>query len=77
MQSDPKQYIKLVRFVMDSEGYEKQIHVQEKSKVSKDVFNFIKGNTALNKTNNQDISINDNRTSNKKQGTDFSFLIKK
>jgi hypothetical protein len=77
MQSDPKKYIKLVRFVMDTEGYEKQVQVQEKTKASKEIFNFIKGNAAITKSKSQDIDINENPRNNKKQGTDFSFLIKK
>jgi len=76
MQSDPKKYIKLVRFVMDSENYEKQIQVQEKTKASKEIFSFIKGNQAISKVKSQQIETNENLKTNKRQGTDFSFLVK-
>ena len=76
MQADPKKYIKLVRFVMDSENYEKQIQVQEKTKASKEIFSFIKGNQAISKVKGQQIETNENLKTNKRQGTDFSFLVK-
>lgn len=76
MQADPKKYIKLVRFVMDGDNYEKQIQVQEKSKAAKEIFSFIKGNQTINKTKNQTIEANENPRKNKKQGTDFSLLVK-
>jgi len=75
MQQDPKKYIKLVRFVMDAENYEKQLRTQEQSKAAKDVFNFIKGNETLKKTANSQININEDRTK-KATGTNFSFALK-
>ena len=79
MQADPKQYIKLVRYVMDNEGYEKQLQQQEKTKANKEVFSFIKGNAAVSKAKSTNIEI-DNSSSTRtqgKRGTDFSFAIKK
>lgn len=76
MQADPKKYIKLVRFVMDGENYEKQIQVQEKSKAAKEIFSFIKGNQTINKTKNQSIETNESSRKNKQQGTNFSLLVK-
>lgn len=75
MQADPKKYIKLVQFVMDPENYNKRIQTSEKTKVSKEVFNFIKGNKAVStaKTNNIEIQ----PSSSERRGTDFSFAIKK
>ena len=76
MQSDPKQYIKLVRFVMNPEGFQKQIEKKEESKAAAKTFNFIKGNSALNKNKSASIEINENPKKQVK-GTDFSFVIQK
>ena len=50
IQSDPKEYIELVRYVMDKESFMKNIKADIKNKVTDDQFNFVKGNTALSKT---------------------------
>ena len=78
MQADPKKYIKLVRFVMNPEGFEKQIAAKQKTEASKEVFSFIKGNAAVSKAKNPQISISDSSApSSTKKGTDFSFILKK
>lgn len=76
MQADPKKYIKLVRYVMNPEGFENTIKKKEESNAAAKAFSFIKGNAALNKNKNVSIDINDN-PSKKTKGTDFSFAIKK
>lgn len=76
MQADPKQYIKLVRYVMNPDGFKKEIEKKEESKAAAKAFSFIKGNSALNKNKNASFEINDTPTK-KAKGTDFSFAIKK
>lgn len=76
MQADPKKYIKLVRYVMDTEGFEKQIQTKEETKAAKQTWNFVKGNQATGKAKTANVDIND-KTGVKQQGTNFSFAIKK
>ena len=47
VQSNPKEYIDLVRFVMDKENYIKSLKTEINNKVVDKTFNFVKGNTAL------------------------------
>lgn len=75
-QADPREYVDLVRFIMDKKGYLESIHRKEKTSTNKAAFNFIKGNAALNKTTTAQVEINDSRT-NKTKGTDFSFALRK
>lgn len=49
LQSDPKEYIDLVRFVMNKEEYIKKLKTEINNKVTDKTFNFVKGNKALNK----------------------------
>lgn len=75
MQADPKEYIKLVRFVMNPKGFMEQIQKKEESKADAKAFNFIKGNVALSKTKGANVEINEGQGKTSK-GTDFSFAIK-
>lgn len=76
MQNDPKQYIKLVRFVMNPEAYEQQLSKKKETEIAAKTFNFIKGNAAVSSPKNSDVSIED-KSKKKKEGTDFSFVFKK
>lgn len=76
MQSDPKSYIKLVRFVMDPENFEKQIRTKEETKAAVKNFNFIKGNKAVDKVKAADMEIEDKNKSQEYKGTNFSFALK-
>lgn len=67
MQQDPKEYIKLIHFVVDPEGYETKVSTKVKNKVVEKSWNFIKGNTAVTKSTDTQI---DNKTTPK---TSFSF----
>lgn len=75
-QADPKEYVDLVRFVMDKEGYLKSINRKSTTKANAEAFNFIKGNAAVNKKTTQEIKINGN-PDKARRGTDFSFALKK
>lgn len=75
-QADPREYVDLVRFVMDKEGYLKSISRKLTTKANAEAFNFIKGNTAINKKSTQEIKINGN-PDKARRGTDFSFALKK
>lgn len=74
VQSDPKEYVELVQFIMNKEDYLTRIRKQEETKANKKAFNFIKGNASVSKPSSQNVSIN---KSSKRTGTDFSFLINK
>lgn len=77
IQNDPKEYIELVQFVMDKNKYKEQIQKKEKSKASKEVFTFIKGNAAISKAKSNSIEVNENGSrNNQRRGTDFSFVVK-
>lgn len=78
IQSDPKEYIKLVRFVMDRDNYEKQLQEKAQTKAAKEVFNFVKGNAAIDKARTSTFQEKDEKGKSVKQkGTDFSFVLKK
>lgn len=47
LQSDPKEYIDLVSFVMDKDNYLKKLKTDIKNKVTDKEFSFIKGNQAV------------------------------
>lgn len=47
IQANPEEYIDLVRFAMDKEGYLKSIKTDINNKVVDKTFDFVKGNTAL------------------------------
>lgn len=49
MQKDPAQYLDLVHFVMDPEGYKTKLKQNISSKSAKKAFEFIKGNAAAKK----------------------------
>jgi len=69
MQKDPKQYIKLIHFVIDQEGYNKKLTTTEKNKIVDKTWNFVKGNSSVTKsTDNQDTQ---------KQSSKISFSFKK
>ena len=74
IQANPKEYVDLVRYVMDKDTYINKLRQQVKTDVKAETYNFIKGNKSVSKPKAQNISIGD-KNSNKK-GTDFSFLIK-
>ena len=74
-QADPKEYVDLVRFVMDKKGYLASISKTESTKANASAFNFIKGNAAISKATNSQITINGN-PDKARQGTDFSFALK-
>lgn len=76
MQADPKQYIKLVRFVMNPLNYEKAIATKKESEIAKTTFNFIKGNATLQKIKSPTTEIKDTVTKTHR-GTDFSFAQKR
>lgn len=75
LQSNPKDYVELVQFIMDKEGYLGKIRKRESTKANKEAFNFIKGNRAVAKSTSQNVAIDTN--SSKQKGTDFSFILKK
>lgn len=78
MQADPKQYIELVRFVMNPEGFKNQIQAKSDTKAAKEVFSFIKGNATVSKPSNSDITIDDKKSKQfSDKGTNFSFAIRK
>jgi hypothetical protein len=76
LQADPKEYVEFVRFVMDKENYKKSIKRAEKTTANKAAFSFIKGGSALSKTKNSQVQINENKDK-AYRGTDFSFALKK
>lgn len=75
-QADPNKYIELAEFIMDKEGYLKRRETQIQNKVTEKTFNFVKGNTALDKTKG---SRHAEREEDNKQykGTDFSMMFKR
>lgn len=75
IQADPKEYIELVRFVMDRKNYEKAIESKKTTDVAKETFNFIKGNAAVSKTKTSPVEINERADRSTHKGTDFSFLV--
>lgn len=77
IQNDPEQYIELVQFVMDKNKYKERLKTAEKTKASKELFSFIKGNSAVNKKTNNIESTESGSRNTQKRGTDFSFVIKK
>lgn len=76
MQADPKEYVDLVRFVMDKKAYKAALQRKEKTQANSGAFNFIKGNATVGKTKSTQIQINGN-PDNARRGTDFSFALKK
>lgn len=72
VQKDPKEYVELVQFIMDKKGYLERIKQKETTVANKKVFNFIKGNRAIDSVKSTDSSEN-----KKSKGTDFSFFVKK
>ena len=77
IQNDPEQYIELVQFVMDKNKYKERLKTAEKTKASKELFSFIKGNSDVNKKTNNIESTESGSRNTQKRGTDFSFVIKK
>jgi len=53
IQKDPKQYIKLVHFVMAPERYEGKIESKQQKNITAKQWNFVKGNAAVKNTNIQ------------------------
>jgi hypothetical protein len=74
MQSDPQQYIDLVQFVTDKKAYDEKLIRNLKTDVSKNSFNFIKGNNAVKKTGSPNNERDDQNGSSK---IDFSSLLRK
>lgn len=78
MQANPKEYVRLVQFVMNREAYEKQRDLEKTTKIAKDTFNFVKGNAALGKTKATQVDIDENGgKSGGYKGTDFSLALKR
>jgi hypothetical protein len=74
IQQDPKQYVDLVKFVIDKETYLKAFQEKIETQVAKKEFSFIKGNAAVKKAGTSKIE----ETGGGKQGTtNFSLIIKK
>lgn len=75
-QSNPEEYIDLVRFVMDKEAYIKSLKKEIENKVTEKTFNFVKGNTALSNKKGSGYDKID-RNSNKIVDFDFGLKSKK
>ena len=72
-QNDPEKYIELAEFILDKEGYIKRKSIDIENKVVAKTFNFIKGNSAVNKNKG---SRHVENTSDSNSGTDFSVIFK-
>ena len=72
LQSDPKEYIEMVRYVLDPKGYKERISKKEESKAAKKTFEFIKANSTVTKSASNPI-VQKQSPVNKGTGTDFSF----
>lgn len=76
MQSNPKTYVQLVRFVMDPEKFVKTLEEKADSKAAVKTFNFIKNNSAVDKPKATPVEVNEKTPKdNEYKGTDFSFLL--
>lgn len=53
IQKDPKQYVKLVHFVMAPDKYEGKIESKQQKNITAKQWNFVKGNAAIKNTNTQ------------------------
>lgn len=73
-QKDPSEYVKLVHFILDREGYEKKVAQKKDTKATEKKWDFIKGNANVNKK----ISTpNTNQVEDKESKLDFSSIFKK
>lgn len=72
-QNNPEKYIELAEFVLDQEGYIKRKSIDIENKVTEKTFNFVKGNSALNKNKG---SNHVEKEENRDSGTDFSIMFK-
>lgn len=70
IQKDPKQYVKLVHFVMAPDKYEGKIQSKEQKNVTAKQWNFVKGNAAVKNTNTQ-VS----KDTSKASKLDFSGIV--
>lgn len=75
VQTNPKEYVELVQFIMNKDAYLKRVQKQEETKANKKAFEFIKGNKAVSSSKGQNISIT--KPKPERTGTDFSFFTKK
>ena len=75
VQSDPKEYIDLIRFIMDKKKYISSINRKKETAANVKAYNFIKGNASIAKPATTEIHINDSPDKVQK-GTDFSFALK-
>lgn len=74
IQNNPKDYVELVHFVMDKEGYNKKVNAKKGTEAVEKSWNFVKGNSSITKKLSDTPSPND-QTKNSK--IDFSALFKK
>lgn len=74
IQNNPKEYVELVHFVMDKEGYNKKVNVKKGTEAVEKSWNFVKGNSSITKKSSDNPSLND---STKNSKIDFSALFKK
>lgn len=74
IQNDPKQYIELVHFIMDKEGYKEKVKSQLSTKAVEKSWNFVKGNGSITKKGSDQHQNNDTTKTSK---IDFSGLFKK
>lgn len=74
IQNNPKEYIELVHFIMDKQGYKEKVKSQVSTKAVEKSWNFIKGNSSVSKKGSDQFQSND-QTKNSK--IDFSGLFKK
>lgn len=75
VQSDPKEYVDLIRFIMDKKKYVESISRKKETAANLKAYNFIKGNAAVAKPKSTELHINDN-PGKTRSGTDFSFALK-
>lgn len=73
IQNNPKEYIELVHFIMDKQGYKEKVKSQVSTKAVEKSWNFVKGNGSVSKKGSDHIQNDTTKTSK----IDFSGLFKK
>lgn len=73
IQNDPKAYIKLIHFVMDTEGYDNKVNTKQEAKIVNKTWNFVKGNNSVTKKTNSLPEVDAEKASK----IDFSSILKK
>lgn len=69
IQKDPKEYIKLIHFVMDRQTYDKKVQVEQKNKDAEQTWKFVKKNASINKKG----TFEEGKPKETKQGSAFDF----